>query len=122
MLSGSADPQVVRITRADGRTAWIETQNFYLYDNQEVVATVSETRDITARIEDQEALRLSEQYRRALLEAMPDTLFRLNVEGVLLDFVSREGIRASHGAAGQHHRPQHRRAAAGGLSSSRCAV
>jgi len=94
MLSGSADPQVVRITRADGRTAWIETQNYYLHDeDQEVVASVSETRDITARIEDQEALRLSEQYRRALLDTMPDTLLRLSADGVILDFVPGEDVR-----------------------------
>ncbi len=43
-------------------------------------------RDITERKRAEEELRLSEERHRALLEAMPDMMFRLNTAGIILDF------------------------------------
>ncbi|MPZ47945.1 MAG: PAS domain S-box protein [Dehalococcoidia bacterium] len=93
-MSGSEDPIALRIRRPDGSVAWVEVRQFPLFDEEhQLSAVVSQTRDITARIEAQEALRLSEQYRRALLDTMPDTLLRLSADGVILDFVPGEEVR-----------------------------
>jgi PAS domain S-box-containing protein len=44
------------------------------------------TRDITARKRAEQELRSSEQRSRALLEALPDSMFRLSREGTFLDY------------------------------------
>jgi PAS domain S-box-containing protein len=102
MATGSEEPITARLVRADGATCWVEYRNFSFYnpDNQ-IVAICGTVRDITVRVEALEALRRSEQYRSALLRAMPDTVFRLDSAGNLLDYVSGEATEAFPGASGE---------------------
>jgi PAS domain S-box-containing protein len=94
LSAGSDAPVAATIKRANGGLCRVEYRCVPLRDaGGRLVAVAGTVHDMTQWAEADENLRLSEQYRRALLEAMPDTLFRLNVDGVLLDFVSREGIR-----------------------------
>jgi PAS domain-containing protein len=44
-------------------------------------------RDITASKQAEDALRESEATNRALLHAIPDLMFRVNREGIFLDFI-----------------------------------
>jgi PAS domain S-box-containing protein len=93
LTTGSEEPVLARLIRPDGGLRWIEYRNFPFYDiDGKLVAVGGIMRDVTRREEAEEALRISEQYRRGLLEAMPDTIFRLDPNGVLLDFVPGEAL------------------------------
>jgi two-component system cell cycle sensor histidine kinase/response regulator CckA len=52
----------------------------------EICGVVANIRDVTARVATEQALRASEQRARALLEAIPDLMFRLDCHGVYLDY------------------------------------
>jgi PAS domain S-box-containing protein len=89
-LAGDEEPLTVRIVRPDGQVRWLEYRNFaFLNDSGEVTAIGGTIRDTTAHLEDTQHRELSEQYRIALLEALPDTLLRLNADGRVLDYVSQ---------------------------------
>jgi PAS domain S-box-containing protein len=93
LTTGSEEPVLARLIRPDGGLRWIEYRNFPFYDvDGRLVAVGGIMRDVTRREEAEDALRISEQYRRGLLEAMPDTMFRLDPNGVLLDFVPGEAL------------------------------
>jgi PAS domain S-box-containing protein len=93
MSTESEEPVVVRLQRPDGGFRWLEFRNFPFRDNENRLSAIGGTiRDISRRVEAEESLRLSEQYRRALLAAMPDTLFRLSSDGEILDFVGGETV------------------------------
>lgn len=54
--------------------------------NGDVVGFVGSLSDISDRKKNEEALRLSEAKQRALIEALPDLVMRVNREGIYLDF------------------------------------
>ena len=63
-------------------------------DHQEVVGRVVVHRDLTKRTRVKEALRRSETRYRALLNAIPDSMFLITREGTILDYVSTENLLA----------------------------
>ena len=74
----------------DGSRIWIE--NLVRTINWEgKPAVYVSARDITERKQAEEALRESEQRNAAMLQAIPDMIFRLDAKGIYLDFV-----RAAH--------------------------
>jgi PAS domain S-box-containing protein len=92
--SGSEEPIVARIVRPDGKTRWVEYRNFpFRNDEKTIVAVGGSIRDVTDRVRAEEDLARSEAYRRALLDAVPDTIFRLDADGGLLDYVPGEALR-----------------------------
>ncbi len=91
---GTEETLVARVVRPDGELRWIECRNFGFHDEQDrLIAVGGNVRDITRRLQVEEALRTSERYTRALLEAIPDTVFRLGEDGALLDYVAGEVVR-----------------------------
>jgi PAS domain S-box-containing protein len=94
-LSSDTEEQIdARVVRPDGEQRWIEFRNFALRDQENrVVAICGTIRDITTRLRAQAALAASEQYIRALLEAIPDTVLRVDSAGVVLDYVAGEVLR-----------------------------
>jgi PAS domain S-box-containing protein len=91
LFSGSTEPVVARLYRADGRMAWIDLRAIPFRDSEgKLVAVGGTIHDLTFRMAAQRELEESERYRRALLQAIPDTIFRFNSEGKLLDFVPGE--------------------------------
>lgn len=94
IASGSEEPIVARLIRADGTMRWIEYRNYPLLDTaNRLVAVGGAIRDATNRILAQEELRRSEQTKKALLEAIPDMLFRVTSEGNFTDFLPGEATR-----------------------------
>jgi PAS domain S-box-containing protein len=92
---GSSELVTARVRTISGETRWLDCRIASLKDGLgQLTAICGTIRDSTRRLADQEAFRLSEQYRDALLRALPDTLFRLDAEGHLLDYVSGEAKRA----------------------------
>jgi PAS domain S-box-containing protein len=92
--SGSEEPIVARIVRPDGKAGWVEYRNFpFRNDQHTIVAVGGSIRDVTDRVRAEEDLARSEHYRRALLDAVPDTIFRLDAEGAILDYVPGEALR-----------------------------
>ncbi len=63
----------------------------WLFDAQgNIIGVQGSTRDITERMQVEEALKESEMRSRALIGAIPDLLFRYSREGVYLDAVVRD--------------------------------
>ena len=97
MTTAVDDPITARLITVDGETRWIEYRTFAVPDPETSGAQpgiCGSIRDISVRVRGLEALELSEQYRRAILAAMPDTLLRLAADGTMLDYVSSEGAQA----------------------------
>jgi PAS domain S-box-containing protein len=93
--SGSEEPITARIHTLNGDTCWIEYRNHAFHaDDGSITAICGTIRDITRRVEALEALQISEQYRSALLSAIPDTIFRLDADGTILDYVSGDTTQA----------------------------
>jgi PAS domain S-box-containing protein len=68
-----------------GHYLWIETVGSILVDSQhKVTGAVLGSRDITERMKAEEDLRRSEETNRALITAMPDIMFRITADGMLL--------------------------------------
>ena len=88
--SASEVPFVARIHRPDGGTHWVEYRFFAMWDQDEVTGIGGTIRDITQHIEIEEALREGERYVRGLLEAIPDTLILVRLDGLVMDYVPGE--------------------------------
>ena len=81
-----------RFHHKDGSTVYILSRATHLKDAQgRVVRMVGTHTDVTELVTAQKALRQSEERMRALLNAMPDLMFRQRVDGTYLDFKLKDG-------------------------------
>ncbi|MEO8427323.1 MAG: PAS domain S-box protein, partial [Verrucomicrobiota bacterium] len=70
----------------DGRLAWVESTASAVRDSNGALRyIISMVEDVTERKEAEEALRESERKKRALLEAIPDLIFRIRKDGTVVD-------------------------------------
>jgi two-component system, cell cycle sensor histidine kinase and response regulator CckA len=69
-----------------GRKIWVEVREAPVVRDSRTVAIVGSLTDITERRRVEEALRASEATNRAILEAIPDIVFRVGGNGVFLDY------------------------------------
>lgn len=75
-----------RHERKDGTFFWAETFSVPIFDEGgNIIQIVSSSRDITERIRMEEALRESQQRAQALLNALPDQVYRVAGDGTVLD-------------------------------------
>lgn len=72
--------------RADGERIWVRTAAHPLLENGRVVQVQGSLMDITDRKRTENSLRESQFRTRAMLQAIPDLMFRMNREGVFLDY------------------------------------
>jgi PAS domain S-box-containing protein len=87
--------QEYRIVRPNGEIRWIRDRAFPIRNVVgEVYRIAGIAEDISDRKQAEQALQQSEARVRAFLDAIPDFMFRLNQEGVYLDF------KTEHEAAG----------------------
>ncbi|MDY0356210.1 MAG: PAS domain S-box protein [Sedimentisphaerales bacterium] len=86
-LEGKSLPEnyEFQVVRKDGAVRWLELHACRIeYDGRPAVhATCT---DVTARVQTQNALKQSEARIHALLDAIPDLIFRLSADGVFLDY------------------------------------
>lgn len=76
-----------RIIYADGRLRWLLTTKAPLRDAAgKTIGLIGISRDFTDHMKAEDALRRSEVRNRAMLEAVPDLMFRLSKDGTHLDF------------------------------------
>jgi PAS domain S-box-containing protein len=81
-----------RFHHKNGSTVYILSRATHLKDDQgRVIRIVGTHTDITELIEAQEALRQSQQRMQALLNAIPDLMFRQRIDGTYLDFKFKAG-------------------------------
>lgn len=77
----------VRYLTANGSYCWLEVHARPLLDSDGTVVGISGTlNNITEQTSAEEALGKSEAKNRALLDAIPDVIFRLGKDGIVLDF------------------------------------
>jgi PAS domain S-box-containing protein len=76
-----------RVIHPDGSLHWIWDRAFPIFDENGVVQTLAGiAADITERKEAEEAVHQSETKAKALLNALPDLMFRLDRQGTILDY------------------------------------
>ncbi|WP_242041287.1 PAS domain-containing sensor histidine kinase [Leptolyngbya sp. FACHB-261] len=74
-------------TKADGKQDWHDVSRVPIHDSSgAVVGILCTMEDITERKQAEEALRKSMATNRALLDAMPDSMFRISKDGVFVNF------------------------------------
>lgn len=84
---------VYRIITADKKEKWVSEQGMGIFSSDgNLVALEGFITDISERRQAEEELRKSEAKNRALLNAMPDMMFRIDREGVYLDFIPAKGM------------------------------
>lgn len=78
----------------DGKPRWVLTSKVPLRDAQgNVAGLVGISHDITEYHQAQEALQQSEARQRALLQALPDTIWHMTSDGILLDYKPSKDLR-----------------------------
>ena len=79
-----------RLVCKDGREVWFYTNPTAMVVNGEVIGFSTILQDITARMNAEEALRLSEEKFRDLTELLPQVVFEADTQGVFT-YVNRRG-------------------------------
>lgn len=78
---GHAEPLTLRLRRADGTWCWLDGVAKNFLDDPKVNAIVCNYRDVTERVEAEQALYRSEQRYRALVENANEVIFSLDKKG-----------------------------------------
>ena len=98
-----ADSYTFRILDSFGKTKTVEI-SVVVINWKNKPATLNFLTDITEKKRWEESLRISERRSRAMLDAIPDVMFRMDRNGILLDYHSSDsvsGFEASRGICGQ---------------------
>ncbi|MCX7592532.1 MAG: PAS domain S-box protein [Fischerella sp.] len=86
---GIAEQHDFKFCRKDGSELWAMIATNPIFDDAgQYLGTLGMLTDITDRKRAEEALQKSEARNRAMLDAIPDLMFRSNREGVYLDYVA----------------------------------
>ena len=74
-------PYEAQLKGLDGRIRYIEVKSRPIFSDGQVVEMLGIARDITARRQAEEALRLSEEKNRMVLDNVTDGIYRVNTQG-----------------------------------------
>jgi PAS domain S-box-containing protein len=91
---------------AKGQRRWVHSMGKPIFMNGRVIKLAGTFQDITAQHQAEEAVRASELRTRLLVQAVPDMIFRLRRDGMILDYkADAQHIYAPLGTLiGLHHR------------------
>lgn len=79
--------KIERTRSASGALMWGMVSKVPMHDAAgNIIGIIGSTLDVTQEVEMREALRQSESMQKALLEALPDLMFRMSVDGMFLDY------------------------------------
>jgi len=79
--TGAGEIDVYRLRRKDGSEIWVEDRGTYVYDEQgRITHHEGIMRDVTQRVQAEEALAASEAKLRALVEQVPTTVYTESAE------------------------------------------
>ena len=95
----------LRVIAKNGRIIPLEVSTRLIYNDGQPIGVQGIARDITERKKAEEALRQSEMTNRALLEAIPDLLLRMDSNGRLLDIRGPHEALSATGLAALEHTP-----------------
>jgi PAS domain S-box-containing protein len=92
-LRETNEPIRMRVRKVDGGFAWLEV-TYHVFRDEEgsITAYCGEAHDFTRTAEALEELRQADQYKATLLQSCPDTLFHVDAEGRVLDYLAGEPI------------------------------
>ena len=97
----------LRIMTHSGTARWFELRMRRVFDADSRIAGVAGTLDdVTARRNAEDALRRSEQASRGLLAALPDEVYRVSKEGIILGFEGQRPDDSGHMLGGSRCFPQ----------------
>ena len=82
----SAVPMQIRLRHKNGTWCTLEGTGSNLLDHPAIKGIVINARDVTERQQAEETLRESESRTKAMLQAIPDLMFRMDSQGVFLDY------------------------------------
>ena len=92
VFKGESGTLVFEIVGIKGKRLWLDTHAVpFRNENDEIVALLGVTRDITERMKAEEALRESEERLRDLAESLPLTIFETDTEG-RITYINRAGL------------------------------
>jgi len=83
-LAGESNTFENQITNRHGKQIIAQTTYSPYYQNNKIAGILATVLDITERVNADRLLRKSEEENRAILSAVPDLMFRLNRQGILL--------------------------------------
>ena len=88
LIEGKTNVYEFRIVAKNGALKWIRDYSQPVWDEKQerVIRILGAAQDITTRKEAEEALKDSEARNKAILEAIPDWIFRIQRNGMILDF------------------------------------
>jgi diguanylate cyclase (GGDEF)-like protein/PAS domain S-box-containing protein len=84
MQEGTGPPRLVRVRNHRGEWRWLEAVTTNLLDDRNVQGFVTNSRDVTAQKEAEEAMRGSEKRFRAMAQHVSDIVAVLDAEGTLV--------------------------------------
>lgn len=83
--AGTAGDMLIRVRHRDGRPLWLALRNVSVVSDQfPLVAAEGIARDVTAQMESERALRMSESHLRAIFEGAAIGILRMDPEGCIL--------------------------------------
>jgi PAS domain S-box-containing protein len=95
IASGTSYELDYRVVRPNGEVRYVEGRGeAVVNDAGQTIRLRGTARDITERKETEEALRFSLATNRALLDAIPDMIFRCRADGTYIDFKPAPNIKA----------------------------
>lgn len=93
----------IQTKRKNGEPYWKSISISPVRDDQNRIRhVVAISEDITERKQMEEALRNSEEKNRALINAIPDMILRINSDGIILDYKSSHGSSNKKDHVGDH--------------------
>jgi len=89
VMSGDSISNEYRLLTKSGEIKWMRTSSKPIVKGDRIIGVHGVLTDVTERKKAEEELKKSESKSRAILDAIPDLMFRLNKNGVFIDYKAK---------------------------------